>query len=322
MDKRYLILLIILVNSTLYGQQIPEWSSFYDIGFIWNPALTAQHDYWEISATNRKEWLGFSQAPQYSNLAFQIPLRNKDYDLKSGVGFYLDSDRVGPYTKLNLGVSYSYEIHLGFTSTDALSIGLSGQLQQQRLSTNEFVAFDDLSNELNPGDINSTYFPDISFGLNYISKNEYLNFEDNYFYVGISANRLIPNNNMVNIFGKLSSNLHGTFSGGFRNYLKKNKNIYLEPNILISYSRTNHINVMLNVRVEDQRYFWVSGGLVSNHEIFGQIGVILNEDSFLENILNDGILRIGIKADYKLSKFSSIGGLGSEIYLAYRYRFE
>ena len=69
----YIVIIVLGILTSLQAQQRPSWSSFYENGLIWNPALTAKWNRWEVSATHRKEWVGFDDAPAYSTVTFQLP---------------------------------------------------------------------------------------------------------------------------------------------------------------------------------------------------------------------------------------------------------
>lgn len=63
--KTYLNSIALLLSFfTLKAQQLPSWSSFFESGFIWNPALTARNQSNEALLTHRQDWLGFEGAPQ------------------------------------------------------------------------------------------------------------------------------------------------------------------------------------------------------------------------------------------------------------------
>ena len=71
------------------------------------------------------------------------------------------------------------------------------------------------------------------------------------------------------------------------------------------------------VRFERVDKFWFSGGLVSNAEAFGQMGVILSESSFLGRMVGGGAIKMGIKVDYAFGALRRYGGMGYEFYVAY-----
>jgi len=83
------------------------------------------------------------------------------------------------------------------------------------------------------------------------------------------------------------------------------------------YAFKKAIHAMASIRYEIDRKFWLAGGGATNGEIFLQTGVIMDESSFLSSLVGDGMIRIGIKGDYMISKLGSESGLGYEGYLSY-----
>jgi len=101
-------MLCCFVCTLSYGQQLPNWSSFYDNGFIWNPALTGKHNNTEFTALQRQDWRGFDNAPMTTGLGFQLPFVQEQ--TKSIIGGYLIKDKVGPFNCYEAVGSYAYKV--------------------------------------------------------------------------------------------------------------------------------------------------------------------------------------------------------------------
>ncbi len=76
---------------------------------------------------------------------------------------------------------------------------------------------------------------------------------------------------------------------------------------------------MANIRFEQLNRFWLAGGGATSGEIFVQTGVILNSDSFLGKFVQDGNIRIGVKADYTVGLLAQYGGIGYEAFFNYHF---
>ena len=103
-NLKYIIFLTFLyfgMPPHLQAQQIANWSSFYENGFIWNPALSARWTSTAVSLTHHKEWTGFEGAPQLSTLAVEVPFYKYGNLVRSSVGGYLEHDQVGPFRKIS-----------------------------------------------------------------------------------------------------------------------------------------------------------------------------------------------------------------------------
>ena len=77
----FTILMLCLLANDSYSQQLTNWSSFYENGFIWNPALTARWNTWELSTTVHKEWTDFENAPENGTIGFQYPFIKRETKL-------------------------------------------------------------------------------------------------------------------------------------------------------------------------------------------------------------------------------------------------
>jgi type IX secretion system PorP/SprF family membrane protein len=324
--SRYLfsIILIFVFLYKGYGQQRPTFSSFYENGLIWNPALTAKWNRWEVSATHRKEWTGFEDAPEYSTVTFQYPFLKKFTQL--ALGGFLESDKVGPYENIGFGLTYNYRVQplLFGNPDDVLGFGLLTRFNQYSFNPTQLTFFDN-ANPLSTttvSDIDNGFLPNVSVGVFYISVSDFYRFESHY-YFGASVNQLLSGQQVNLGRGGINSEFHFSLHGGFRHFPFR-ANYYFEPNILINFTPNGQVNAMAGFRYEKEYKYWLSGGIVSNGEIFAQAGVIFDEDSLLRSVLNDGLLRIGVKMDYGLDVLGigRFAGVGYEIYLAYLFELE
>lgn len=317
-----LILIFIMCSKDSEGQQAPVWSSFYENGFIWNPALTARWNFWELSATTRQEWSGFEGAPRYQTIGFQYPFIKRF--TKNTLGAYLDQDQVGPYKATGVGLNYTYKIYPNIfgNRNGVLTFGLSGRINQMRFDPSGLVGFDGLDQETGFTLNDRTFLkPNANFGVFYNSVKDFYSFEEHY-YFGISLNNLIPNSNEFSQILAWQFVPHINIHGGMRIKGSIRSDSYFEPSIMISMASTKAINVMGHIRYEKEQKYWGAVGLVSNGEFFVQAGVIFNDQSVLGWLVNDGILRLGTKVDYFINPLRQFSGFGYEAYISYAFSEE
>jgi len=316
--KLYLIVIIILTGGHIVAaQQLPKWSSFYENGFIWNPALTAQWYSTEVSATHRQEWTGFQFAPQYSTIGVQVPISDDFFQSRASFGGFVERDQVGPYTKVGISGTYSYKIspQLFGHKKDMLAIGALVQAQRFVFDQDRVVLFD--KTRVDP--ITSAFQPNLSLGFFYRS-NAYLYKNENHYFFGASVNRLLPftfGNAGVDNF---DNDVYSTVHAGFRSFTSSQ--FYVEPSIMMVYGYQKASDVMVSVRGEVFEKYWFGTGVSTNGELFGQMGVVFDGRSLLGPLVGDGILRVGIKSDYRLGSIRQFSGSGYEIYFAYQYEIE
>ena len=320
---KIIVVLSFLCYSTMsQAQQTASWSSFYENGFIWNPALTARWNAWELSATLRQEWSGFQDAPEYGTVGFQYPfIRNK---IKTTIGAYAETDKVGPYESVGLGGTYTYKLYTGlFGIRDGvLTLGLGAKINQFRFNALNLVSYDGIESDFTiPEDGYKYYRPNVSFGVFYNSVSDFYSHFP-HFYFGASITNALPYGSEIPPYGSWQSVPHVHLHGGMRLKKSKRSDSYVEPSVMVSYAYTKVINVMANVRYEKEQKYWAAIGGVSNGEVFAQAGLIFNDQSVLGWLVNDGLLRIGTKVDYSLGSIGQFAGMGYEAYVAYMFSEE
>jgi len=304
------------------AQQIPNWSSFYENGFIWNPALTAKWYNWEVAATHRKEWTGFDDAPEYSTISFQFPFVKQQ--TRVSFGAYLEQDKVGPFQNTSVAGTYAYRFGPKWfgNKDDVFTLGVLGKVGQFRFNPTSLTFFD-MGEAARIVEVmgEDRVSGNMGLGLFYISVSDFYSFKSHY-YVGLSANQIIPNRlaSLGNL-GTIDSQVHATAHIGYR-YFPHRRDYYFEPNVLLTYGYQNAWNVMFNFRYEKQDAYWAGAGLVTNGELFVQGGLMFDEDTFLGGMVNDGILKIGFKVDYNVLSLRRYATPGYEIYMAYMFELE
>ncbi len=314
-NQFFIFLFSILIYGTTYSQQKAQWSSYYENGFVWNPALTARWNSWEASTTYRKEWSGFNGAPESAAVGFQFPVIRSF--TKMTFGAYMDVERLGPYQSSAIALTYAYKIRprLFGKRDDVLSFGIKAGGSKYNFNPSNLVAFDAPEGDQNLIPSQSGINPIVGGGLSYSSVSDFYSFKSHY-YGGISFDHVIPSSYKTILDQSITSVPHVYLHGGYR-YFPWRAKYYFEPNVFASYAFNKAINVMANCRYEMVEKFWLTAGVVTNGEMFAQTGVIFNRKSALGSFVKDGLLRIGVKADYSLNGLGKYGGMGYEFYMAY-----
>lgn len=308
--------------SDCASQQIARWSSFYENGFVWNPALTGRWSYWEFSATHRAEWTGFEDAPQYSTVGYQFPFLRRQ--TRVALGAFAEVDRVGPYQNISFSGSYAYKIRPQWFGNrrDVLTLGMSGKFQQISIDSRRLVHPGLLEGDIATLEESTRLLPNVGAGLFYISVNdEGAHNQKNHYYVGLSLLNLVPLDQADYNGLALTTVPHATLNVGYRYYPWRASH-FIETNALAVYAFSRAINIMTNVRYEKINKYWMTLGVVTSGDFFGQVGVIFDEDSMLKKIVKDGSLRLGIKAEYSIGSIVQVAGMGYEAYIAYRFEME
>lgn len=306
---RKLILAFCLFFSwQLQGQQLADHSPFFDAGFIWNPAMTAAWDYWELGVNYRQQWTGFEGAPRTASISVQYPF----LDDNMSMGGYFMNDEVSPITMNNIGLSYAYKMAFGARGTHQLSIGLQATISQLYADGLELVINDE-GDPLLPDGENNKISPNAGLGLFYtsVSKDE---FDESFVFAGLAATQVLPTNLLLDQFGSeanLKRAMHGNATFGARIV---EGDLFVQPSIWVNYSSGNVLNGTFAVLVEQRDAFWGGINLSTNKTVGIQAGMIVNDE-----FTKDGSLRIGMLGSFNIGNFGKFRGLGYEAYIAYRF---
>ena len=316
----FALFLLLIWRTNGNAQQISPWSSYYENGFIHNPALTARWNTWELSSTYKREWTGFQGGPEIGTLGFQYPFIRRF--TKMTMGAYATYDKVGPYGTYNYALTYAYKIRTRWFGKrdDVLSFGIKGGALRYQFDPTSLLPFEKPEGEFKNIPNSLGTLPDISGGVFYNSVSDFYSFKSHY-YFGLAVSNLLPLNTTVYANSIIKNVPHLFAHGGYRYYPWRAK-YYFEPSVFVSYSYQRAMQAMASCRFELSNKFWLSSGLVTSGDMFAQAGVIFDKKSVLGPIVNDGILRMGVKADYTVSSLRRHTGMGYEFYIAYLYSNE
>ncbi|HMS68951.1 MAG TPA: PorP/SprF family type IX secretion system membrane protein [Saprospiraceae bacterium] len=317
MRIRFLILLFFYSLLQVNGQQLPDWSGFYEVAFTHNPALTARWSRAETSIIHRMDYSGIQGAPQTTTLSFQLPFIRPV--TQSGIGAFLTHDEVGPAKTYTFQATYNYRIRpqlFGY-SNDCLAFGLGAGIKSFQFNPNNEIAFDGLAVDPNLIPQKANFNPDISMGIFYSTTRDLYEFESHY-YFGIAMHKFIPVSDDLGVLGKLSNNTQVMIHGGYR-ILPFRSTYYIEPQLFLSYGWYKTVHAMAACRVEWENLLWLGAGIGSNRNYYGQIGFIFDGQSKLKFLVSDGALRLGLKVNNYGNYFGKFTGLGGELYAAYTF---
>jgi len=322
------IWLLLFATGPLEAQQLPQWSQFSDMGFIWNPALTAKWSRIETGFTQMNNMSGFEGAPRTSALHFQMPFGyqyNRMRIRSNAIGASLTSDRLGPMDFNQLHLNYVYRWHPAMFGNrrDVISLGSGVGWQQVGIRLNELNAFSPEEQAVWMGGMDQEAFNtgrwNASFGVYYSSVSDFYYDEDSY-YAGFSFNNL--NISSVSMPGFLSFQpvIHGTFLAGYRKVLMGG--LILEPSVLCFVSAKGQFITSANIKLESPRQFWLTAGAEQQGNFSAGAGWMFDRSSALGSLVKDGMLKLGVRAEYNLGALRRYGGMGFEAYVGYLFHLD
>lgn len=324
--RRLFIINIITFISVLFAwtQQSPIYSQYLLNEFIINPSVAGLDGMTTINFTGRKQWLGWTNAPEtysasVSSRILKSPIRflskngkskvKKGASGKVGVGASATNDRNGAIIRTNLNFTYAYHIDI---NEDQLSFGLSFLALQFKID-HELAQLVSQSGDPLEGLIGkSSYIPDGAFGISYSSSN---------FNIGLSAFQLFESPVKFNGQKLFSDNLpqvrHYHLIGNYLGEFAGNEKWEYEPSLIVRTTENFSPSADISVRFIYKKEYWAGLSVRTSKDFIALMGLKLNR------------LYFGYSFDYGFNEVSRLTYGSHEAFLAiklgdstrrYRYR--
>jgi type IX secretion system PorP/SprF family membrane protein len=287
------ILLLLFYSLQISAQQTSLYSQYMFNGLAINPAYAGTHEYLNVTALARKQWIGVDGAPSTMTFSAHTPMKNDKVSL--GLLFY--GDKIGIFKQYSMNGIYAYKIHLN--EKTKLSFGLQAGVTNYVARYSELTSKDPNDPNLSQADV-SGYSPSFGAGIYYYSEK---------FYLGLSSpfllNNLLKSQQVANSF-RMSSTYFLT-SGVV---LKISDEVKLKPSTLIKYTAGAPVQIDLNTNFLFHEVLWVGASLRNFSSVNFLVQFNVNEQ-----------LRIGYDYDLNLNKVSSLYRGSHEIMLNYFFSF-
>ena len=72
-----ILILTVLINLSLFAQQEPTFTQYYNNDMAINPAISGSKTYNSLTMLTRQQWLGFEGAPLSTNISYHGALNNR-----------------------------------------------------------------------------------------------------------------------------------------------------------------------------------------------------------------------------------------------------
>ena len=249
MQKGLILLFLLFLFSTVKSQQTIIFSQYFVNDIIYNPAICGSKEYNEFVIQTRQQWLGFEGAPLSANVSYHGALNNR-----SGMGGYIEYDRTSPSNQSNVQINYAY--HVPLNSEDMyISFGVGAKAM--------YYYLDFLQEDLPPGtdpaysaNAFESFLADASSGVYLYGNN---------FHIGYSiANMLESSFNMESGEGFSRNQQEKVYYGMAGYMIRVNKDVYLEPSVLIRNLKNQHTEYNLSCRVLYSDQIWSGFSVRSN----------------------------------------------------------
>lgn len=282
-----LLTLMVGVAVMSNAQQRPQYTQYVFNNYLLNPALSGTENYTDIKVGHRLQWSGLKDAPRTSFVSahwsfgdkylWQNPLSlpekgddpmSKNYmqnytssPAHHGMGVMAVSDRAGPLSRIDAGVSYAY--HLQLSGTSNLAVGTYVGLSRISLDVDALQLETDADPAL-ANVIESQFKPDASIGIWLYGAR---------LFAGASIQQIIP---QTLAFTKNSNYTQGKsvphffVTAGYKLFL--DEDVSLIPSFMAKGVSGLPISVDLNAKVSFKDKIWIGGSYRKSDSFSAMVG--------------------------------------------------
>lgn len=243
-----LITMLFFTTAKVSAQQMPYYTQFMFNEYLINPGVAGTHNFVQLRANSRIQWLGMDDAPRTMSFSMYGPWKDKSM----GYGGSIFHDDTGPDSRTAINLTYAYNIAL--TDFIRISGGITFGLMQYKFDGSGIYIGDEVGDDpVFNGSVESEYIPDASIGIYLYSTA---------FYAGIAAHQLFGNKlelyETVDTISNDETNQlkqHYYLTGGYHFVL--NRDWIVQPSILFKTMFPNQYQFELNAKVTWQRMVWL-----------------------------------------------------------------
>lgn len=175
MNKQLRILVFMALALPAAAQHSMLTSNYLFNLFAINPAYAGQKGALDATMFYRKQWAGFTGAPETFGAMGHMEIRPKNF----GVGLQVVSDKIGLYNNTKLNAAFAYKLR--FDKNNSLAFGLSPGFQRTVTDWNKLV-----TSQEGDGTFNQTFQPQSLF-----TSGAGLFFSNRKCFVGLSTPNII-----------------------------------------------------------------------------------------------------------------------------------
>lgn len=290
--NRYLFLtVLILFLGSSFAQQLPSYSQYTLNRFAFNPAVAGLESCTEFTFGNRKQWIGFEDAPETYMASFSTRINKEDKypDDFHGVGMFASNDRYGIYSITNFKFGYAY--HMKIWTNYRLSFGIFAGLQQHSRPFSGIVMRNKgLDPAINSEENRTLVYPEISPGGFIHNKN---------FYMGLSMFQIFPAR--IRNFGTKENRLspHFFYSTGYR---FRGEIIDVIPSMLVNFTPLIAPTIDFTLELDYQKRIQLAVGSKYLNSAYGILKLRLLKK-----------MTVGYSYEYALNEISQVAPETHEI---------
>lgn len=165
--KVRLIIVALLLYTTTWAQQDPQFTQYMYNTMGINPAYAGSRGVISIFGMHRTQWIGVDGAPTTNNFSVHSPIGNRGL----GLGVTIANDQIGPSVENDIAANMSYTINMD--SDYKLAFGLKASASLLSVDFTKLNIYDP-SDPRFQYNIDNKFVPNIGAGLYLYTDNAYV----------------------------------------------------------------------------------------------------------------------------------------------------
>ncbi len=287
---------MLLLSVVAVGQNEVLLSRYYQNAPAFSPSLTGVENFLDVKAGFRRQWSGFTDAPQTIYLGVYGVLKSddkysiKEYSLrisdprvynsqepvkvkkrdavKHGLGFYLFNEEQGPFSQLQAFGNYAF--HYPINDRTYLSAGISAGIRNSKININDVTVRDPINDQVYQSYLaqgSSNTFFESNLGVSLYSSKYYIS------YSGMKVvQSLIAGNENISFD---NTGIRHHVLAGLR--LPVSETLLVMPGVFLRAEPNTPATWELNGRVRYKDMFSAGIGYRNDNTVVGMLGFIVND---------------------------------------------
>jgi len=241
--KNNIYILLILLGTVSFAQQLPQFSQYMFNTISVNPAYAGSRETISLVGLHRSQWVGLEGGPSTQTLSVHSPLKQENIGYENFVFAYAD---------------FSYTIQT--SENRKLAFGLKGGFTHYNLDREGFLTDQSVSGDPYFSNFTNRWNPNIGVGLYWHS---------DLWYLGLSAPRILKtdfNESALDptVDYQALERVSYYFTGGYVFTLTDNTK--LKPAVLIKATNGAPLSIDANANFLLNEKLWLGGGYRYNRD--------------------------------------------------------
>lgn len=295
---RKLIIILFFVSGllSLKAQQLTAFSHAFYNPMAFNPAFAGYSGYYNAMIIGRKQWSGFTGAPQLSMLLADGTFKNKNM----GLGLGVVNDKKGINNSMGGNVAYSYRLKLN--EETFLLFGVSAGVISQSFDFSKI----NVENVTDPS-LTFTSQKKITYDVNAGLAVVWKTLDVGLSVPQLAASKLAFKSDSAQNF-TYAQERHFMGYAKYRYYIDKEKGMAIVPQAIIRIVPNAPLQYDGGLTFDWQDKFWVGAMYKSDYAVAANVGVGIKKHFY-----------VGYSYDIAIGSIAKYAGMTHEILLHYKF---